>query len=238
MKSLFFIGVAVCLLASGCDSKNPLSDPLKSKADERLVGIWQGRGDDGGVFDDGEWFYHVGHAGDNFPACMMRVVMIQHQKGGVEPPGELLMFPSVLGRKTYLNIVVGLDNKLVKSLDEKGWKAADVDSYQLYKYQLDGDTLVLYGMDNGAKKKAINSGKIKGTEGNGSYRLTDTTENLARFIAEAGDDLWNMRKPTKLQRVRLEGKKVADKRESFQFLFPEEVERAMMMDCMEPIHNR
>lgn len=238
MKPLFFIGVAVCLLSFGCDSKNPLSNPAKSKADERLVGIWQGQGDDARVFDDGEVFYHIGHAGDKFPASMMRVVTIQHHNGKVEPPGELLTFSSVLGGKTYLNIVVGLDDKLVKTLDKKGWKAVDVDSYLLCKYQLDGDKLVLYGMDNKAKQKAINSGKIKGTAENGSYRFTDTTENLARFVAEAGDDLWNTKKPTQLQRVRFAGKKAADKSERFQLLFPVEVERAMMMDGVEPIHNR
>ena len=69
MKPLFFIGVAVCLCASGCDdSKNPLSDPKTSKADERLVGVWRDRSGDGDVY------FHVGHAGEKFPACMMRVV--------------------------------------------------------------------------------------------------------------------------------------------------------------------
>jgi hypothetical protein len=49
MKPFYLIGVAVCLCASGCDSKNPLSDPQTSKADERLVGEWLNRGADGDV---------------------------------------------------------------------------------------------------------------------------------------------------------------------------------------------
>ena len=196
MKPLFLIGVAACLVASGCDSKNPLSDPLTSKADERLPGVWLNRGGDGDVY------YHVGHAGDKFPACMMRVVGIKHSKGNVEPAGEFLIFPTVLGDKNYLNVVIGRDDKLVKSLDEKGWKAADVDNYTLYRYKFDGDKLVVYGIDAEAKTKAIKSGKVTGTVENNSAKFTDTTENVARLVMEAGDSLWT-KEPGQLERMNL-----------------------------------
>ena len=101
MKPQLLIGVAVCLLAFGCDSKTPLSDPQTSKADERLAGVWRDRSGDGDVY------YHVGHAGEKFPSGMMRVVGIKHNKGNVEPPFECLIFPTVLGDKTYLNVVLG-----------------------------------------------------------------------------------------------------------------------------------
>ena len=196
MKPLFLIGVAACLVASGCDSKNPLSDPLTSKADERLPGVWLNRGGDGDVY------YHVGHAGDKFPACMMRVVGIKHSKGNVEPAGEFLIFPTILGDKNYLNVVIGRDDKLVKSLDEKGWKAADVDNYTLYRYKFDGDKLVVYGIDAEAKTKAIKSGKVTGTVENNSAKFTDTTENVARLVMEAGDSLWT-KEPGQLERMNL-----------------------------------
>ena len=199
MKPLFLIGVAACLFASGCDSKNPLSDPQTSKADERLAGVWLNRGGDDDVY------YHVGHAGDKFPACMMRVVGIKHSKGNVEPAGEFLIFPTILGDKTYLNVVIGRDDKLVKSLDEKGWKAADVDNYTLYRYKFEGDKLVVYGIDEEAKTKAIKSGKIRGTVENNSAKFTDTTENVARLVKEAGDSLWT-KEPGRLERMNM-GKK-------------------------------
>ena len=42
MKPFAFFGLVVCFLALGCDdSKNPLSDPKTSKADERLIGVWR-----------------------------------------------------------------------------------------------------------------------------------------------------------------------------------------------------
>ena len=201
MKPLFLIGVAVSLSVSGCDSNNPLSDPQKSKADERLVGEWLNRGSDGDVY------YHARHAGEKLPACMMRVVGVKHSKGKVEPAEEFLVFPTFLGDKTYLNVVVlGKDDKLSKSLDEKGWKAEAVDSYMLYKYKFDGDKLVMYGIDEEAKRKAIKSGKVKGTVGNNSAKFTDTTENVAHFVMEAGDSLWGMNNPGQLERVDM-GKK-------------------------------
>jgi hypothetical protein len=195
MKPLFLIGVAVCLCASGCDSNNPLSDPQKSKADERLAGVWVYRS------DDGDEYYHVGQAGEKFPACMMRVVMIKHSKGEVEPPGEFLAFPTVIGDKTYLNVVVGTGEKPIKKPDGNGWNAANVQSYMLYQYKFDDGKLVMHGIAEDAKKKAIKDGKVKGTVDDNSAKFTDTTENLARFVKEAGDSLWNTKKPGHLERV-------------------------------------
>ncbi len=202
MKPLFLIGVALCLCASGCDdSKNPLSDPKTSKADERLVGVWLERADDSDVY------YHVGHAGEKFPACVLRIVEIRHSKGTVEVPQEYLAFPTVIGDKTYLNFVLDGDKKLVKSLDEKGWKGDDVDCYTLLKYQIDGDKLVVWIMDEDAKQKAIESGKVKGViKSNHPAKFTDTMENVARFVKEAGDSLWNTKEPGRFERVSL-GKK-------------------------------
>ena len=156
MKPLFLIGVSLCLCASGCDSKNPLSDPQTSKADERLAGVWRYRSGDDDVY------YHVGHAGEKFPACMMRVVAVKHNKKNVEPPFEFLLFPTVLGDQSYLNVVVGTDEKPIKNLDDNGWKAADVQGYMLYKYKFDGDKFMAFGVDEEAKRKAIKSGKVKG----------------------------------------------------------------------------
>ena len=114
MKPLFLIGVAACLFASGCDdSKNPLSDPQTSKADERLAGVWLDRGSDGDVY------FHVGHAGDKFPASMMRVVGIKHRKGMWRPAEEYLVFPTFIGDKTYLNVIFGRDVSSSKAWTRK-----------------------------------------------------------------------------------------------------------------------
>jgi len=188
---------AAILLAAGCDdSKNPLSNPQTSKADERLVGLWRERS------DEGEIYYHIGHAGKNFPSGIMRAVSVEHSKGQVEQPEEYLLFPTVVEGKTYLNVVIDGDKKQVRRLNDKGWKADLVDSYTFLRYQEDGDKLTAWVIDEDAKQKAIRGGKIKGVEqANRPARFTDTIDNLVRFVAGAGDSLWNTKEPAHFERV-------------------------------------
>ena len=191
-----------CLFLAGCGgpSKNPLSDPKTSKPDPRLAGVWRTT-DKGGEIT----YYHAGPLGDKLPPSVMRVVGVKHlQNGGVQAPCELLIFPTVLGHKTYLNVTGG-EEKEIKLLADKGW--GSVDEYLLMKYQVDGDTLLLWGMDENAVKRAIEGGKVKGTIQEGKDKtgpiatFTDTTENLARFVAAAGDDLFS-KDALRLERVK------------------------------------
>ena len=84
---------------------------------------------------------------------------------------------------------MGAGEKPIKNLDDNGWNASNVQSYMLYQYKFDGGRLVMYGIDGNTMKKAIKDGKVKGTIEDNSARFTDTTENLARFVKEAGDSL-------------------------------------------------
>ena len=100
-----------------------------------------------------------------------------HSEGKVEPPNEYLAYPTDLGGKTYLNVV--LDPKQVERLDAKGWQTGVVESYTFVKYQLNGDKLVIWLIDEKAKQQAITSGKIKGVvEKNRPAKFTDATENM------------------------------------------------------------
>jgi hypothetical protein len=193
---------ATCLVFTSCfDSKVPLSDPGKSKADQRLAGVWRLGNDDGTVT-----FYHFGRVGDRLPASVMRVVGIQHKWGGTMTQlDELLLFPTTIGDKTYLNVSDGKDAQ-VKLLEDKGWTAETVNAYLILRYQVTGDRLTIQWIDGDAKKRAVEAGKIKGKiekdqDGNARAMFTDTTENLAKFVAEAGDDLFS-RDVLKLQRVK------------------------------------
>jgi hypothetical protein len=110
-----------------------------------------------------------------------------------------LAFPTVLGDNTYLNVV--LDEKQVKLLDAKGWNADVVECYTFIKYQLDGDKLVVWAIDDKAKEQAIKDGKIKGVaEKDKPAIFTDTAENVDRFITNAGDTLWDTKKPGRFER--------------------------------------
>ena len=123
----------------------------------------------------------------------------------MEPPFECLILPTVIGGKSYLNVI--WRKQYVNTLNENGWKADAVNSYMLVKYQFDGDKLVVWTMDEHAKAKAIENGEVTGLpsriDPNSSF--TDTTENVARFVKEAGDSLWT-KEPVQFERMSL-GKK-------------------------------
>jgi hypothetical protein len=201
-RFLSVIVPAAFLLLSGCaDSKNPLCDPQTSKADERLLGVWRERDEDGGVT-----YYHVGRVGKKLPGGMMWAVFVQHNKREVELPGVWLIFPTILGGKSYLNLTDASRQRL-NLLKEKGWKPEADDHYFILKYQVQGDTLLLSSMDKDAKERAIKGGKIKGAiekdEGKWVDRVefTDSTENVARLVAEAGDSLFSKEQVRRLERV-------------------------------------
>jgi hypothetical protein len=188
-KPLLLAALVICPLFAGCyDSKNPLSDPEKSKLDPRLSGLWLLRERDRAGLD--ARYFHIGVAGDKLPPGVMRAVEVGHNSDGtLERPVEFLMFSTTIGSSAYLNLAVGSDEQL-KALKEKGWKG--VEGYFLMKYTVEGDTLLVWKMDADAKQRAIESRKVRGEitpEGvlEDMNTLTDTMENVARFVAAAGD---------------------------------------------------
>ena len=123
------------------------------------------------------------------------------------PTGRVSRVSNGHRRQDLPDVVLDGDKKLVKRLDENGWNAANVDCYTFFKYAFDGDKLVLWAIEESAKGRAIQSGKVKGAAKPCEIsKFTDTTANLARFVAEAGDSLWNTEEPCALERVNV-GKK-------------------------------
>ncbi|MHB8974900.1 MAG: hypothetical protein ACYC4N_31105 [Pirellulaceae bacterium] len=197
---LLLVAVFSLLLTSCIDSKYPLSDPQKSKPDERLVGVWRFRGDNGEVN-----YCHIGHVGEKLPASVMRVVNVQHMPDGKMHSGELLAFPTSLGDKTYLNAAEAKPSQFAL-LEEKGWTDEAINKYLIVRYQITGDVLTLQLIDQEAKKRAVEAGMIKGMsekdqDGNIRVHFTDTTENFAKFVAEAGDTLFS-KDGLRLERVK------------------------------------
>jgi hypothetical protein len=192
---LLLVAAFSLLLTSCFDTKNPLSDPQKSKPDDRLSGVWRFRGDSGEMN-----YYHIGHVGEKLPASVMQVIFVQHMTDGSVESDKLLIFPTTIGDKTYLN-VAETDASQLKLLEEKGWTNEAVKSYLILRYQITGDTLTIQWIDSDAKKRAVEAGKIKGTIEKDQGHFTDTTENLAKFVAEAGDDLFS-KDGLRLERVK------------------------------------
>lgn len=184
------------LVLCGCDdSKVPLSDPRTAQADDRLLGLWKVRDEHGDVSE----YYHVGNVPEA-PEGLLRVVGVSHSKSGKIDVEDYLVFTTKLGDKTYLNVTGG-GRDGIKQLKENGWQPADDAVFFLFRYQVDGDTITVAGVDEQAKKTAIESGRIKGEIGAQSSRFTDTTENLAHFIQSAGDSLFS-KEPGRLDRVK------------------------------------
>jgi hypothetical protein len=183
---------AACLGAAGCgDSTAPLSDPAAAKVDQRLLGVWRIKAEDGSVT-----YCHVGQAGEKLPGAM-RIATVTHREDRIEPPTLLLAFVSRLGDKTYLNVADGKPERAERVAAE-GWKT--VDAYFILRYEMADDKLTIWTMDAGAKRQAVEGGKIKGTTERRQALLTDTTENLARFVAAAGDGLFRP-EPARLERL-------------------------------------
>ncbi len=194
---------AACLLFASCiDSTVPLSAPDTSVADERLLGDWRLRGDDGSVND-----YRVVAAGDKLPASVMRLTGHARKPDDTTEQFEpLLFFPTTIGQTTYLNVIEGKET-IVKQIEDKGWTAETVNAYRIFRYRFEGQMLVVHIMDTDAKRRFIESGKIKGViEKNKDGFVTnicfqDTSENLARFVTEVGDSLFS-KDEIRLQRVK------------------------------------
>lgn len=199
----FLISLAVlCLLLTSCfDSTVPLSEPDKSEVDERLAGVWRVEGKKGEVN-----YYHIGRFGDSLPESVMRVVGVTHTKDGkIRSAGELLIFPTTIEGKSFLNVTGGQDQR-IKLVAEQGWTPETVATYLIFRYQVTGDSLTVQGIDRAAKQRAIEGGKIKGViekrdHGFTKVVFTDTTENLARFVAENSDDLFS-KEVVRLERVK------------------------------------
>ena len=103
----------------------------------------------------------------------MRVAGVKYSKEKVEPPAEFIAFPTAIGDRTYLNVVP--DQNQIKHLDENGWKAKVVDSYTFLRYEVAGNKLVIWTIDDDAKKRAIQEGKVKGVvEPNKPDKFADT----------------------------------------------------------------
>ena len=135
------------------------------------------------------------------PPAFGRVAVLEEEPGRT----ELQLGPrSDIDGKSYMN-VAGVNEEQVESIRESGWQADMLNSYILVKYRVEDDGLLLWAMDKDAKKEAIQYGKIKGEvkEGDGGTRIrfTDTTENLAKFVADAGDGLF-ADEPLQCERVR------------------------------------
>lgn len=183
------LGLVLCLLLTSCvtDSLNPLSSPDTAQADPRLVGDWRGGTDS----DPNTCRFSI------TKASWMHVDII-HPKEKREPnelPDSYDFFPSVIGKGTFLNVVmVGKDDK-----------GHPTKTYLFLRYKFSGNNVLnMWMMSQEVPATAIHTGKLKGlVKQNGSIlgqpsrpdvdvTLQDTGANIVKFIQNSNiDELFN-----------------------------------------------
>jgi hypothetical protein len=190
--------IGVCLSLCSCiDSKEPLCGPEDAKMDEELIGAWRAVSEDGASD-----YYFVGTAGDKLPPGVMRVVTVDYDKSGkLSRPGEMLAFSVTVGNHRYLNIAF-IDDKDLDQFEMAGWKPELVKGFLIVQYQVENDTLVVREMDPQAKRRLIESKKLKGTIDKNAIFFTDSAKNLADLLADPNNaDLFS-KTPTKYEHIK------------------------------------
>ena len=203
--TLFIVVTGLGVTASGCGvlSEHSLSDPGAAKPEPVLYGSWYRESlKDKPARQRWSAFLHVGQAGKikndardgNFessravgPAMakdpktfqgLMRAVWVQRSAEGAVHSYSWLFFPTRIGDHWYANIPFYRDD-------------GTREGYRIARFDLSGDKLALsLGIPEDQCKKAISNGKIRGNiPQKGDPRLTDSSENLRRFLKNGGDAL-------------------------------------------------
>jgi len=207
MKPAFrlVLGAALCLFLTSCvtDSVNPLSSPDTAKADPRLVGDWLGQDQEKFHFSvtNGAWM-HVVITPEPTDAAD-RPSMIDNK------PEEYDLFPSVIGKNTFLNVVM-------LGKDDKG---NPTKTYVFIRYKFSGDDILnMWTLSQDLPAAAIRAGKLKGLVKQNDLTLSqparpdvdvtlqDTSANIVKFIQNSNiDDLFKD-KMNPLNRVKPAGK--------------------------------
>ncbi len=167
-------------------SENPLSSPETSRPDPRLVGAWRGTSD---TAHDSILRFSI------TKGSWMHVTITE--PGKKEKPESYDLFPTVIGRHTFLNVVM-------TGKDDKG---RPTKNYFFIRYSISSDhELRMWSMSQDEAASAIREGKLKGIVKEDKNPLTtrrlshpdvdvvlqDTSANLFRYIQKHDvDDLFD-----------------------------------------------
>jgi hypothetical protein len=171
------------LLAMSCvpESENALTDPQTASPDATVYGLWSVVQDNGDV-----QYLHVGAASPDEAAeqpKLMQFCLLTHKADTKElsQPFAQRFFAARLGDTSYANVIIEPEHGQGKT------------KYWFFKYAVDGDRLSVWGTDWEETARVIDAGQLKGiVERDGKNRLrkvliTDTTDNLQRFLRGGGD---------------------------------------------------
>jgi hypothetical protein len=188
--------LALTIPACCITTDNPLSDLNQAKVDEKLLGTWEAPGSQG-LF---KTFMVERLALRGYPPGAMKLTL--NPADASNSPRHFVCFGTELNGKRYAHICLEPINELKR---RPTWNQVQSKGFNIYKYEVSAKTLTLWGTRNDVLQKAVEAGKLKGKWEGGSYyryiRVTDTTANLARFLASVeGDEVFY--KEGELKRVK------------------------------------
>jgi len=166
----------------GVTSSGPLSDPLKAKVEQRLIGTWRT------VIRGQTYYFHIGAGNILGKLNWMEVALV---KPGTKKPDfymrHFVGFPTIIDGEIYFNI--GYSSKLIPQLRGATPKevVASIDRYDIFQLKLTGEYLDVMAPDQKLVREAIKAGKIKGKDA----KVDDTQENLIKFIKATGPKLFS-----------------------------------------------
>jgi len=181
LASLQLLGCVMLARADyGVESRRPLSDPMKATIENRAVGTWRA------TLDGKQYYLHAGTGNIVGKSDWMELVLVHPGEKPSFYVHHKIGFVSAIGGQGYFNVA----NLSVQITQLRGSKpeelAADVERYDILRYEVNGDTMNIWAADQKVVKAAIVAGKIKGT----GATIDDSMENLIRFIESSPPDLW------------------------------------------------
>ena len=175
------IGAAalVCLTLASCiQSDNPISPLDGSQPDAKLYGVWMAK--DWTVKDSDDLNYYCVSKypkGQDVPEGLMRVVCFGVQNGKVNAD-DSPAYVARIGEVSYLQLINTSDDGCYQHGKSK------VSRYTFLKYRVDGNTCEVSGCDEDFVEDQIKQKHIQGESNNLSMWLTDSTENLRKWLVE------------------------------------------------------
>ncbi len=187
------LAVGLAWLAGCVESEQPLSEPAASRMDDRLFGLWQRRDPDGAIeylHIGGEYRAPLAANRSQPEPGLMQYTSVRHEPNNraAEAPSGARFFVTRIGDEDFGNWVFPQEEK------DRGKPV----HFAFYKYRVTPDKHDVWDMDRDVTASAIESGKLKGvvrrkTRVNAAdpleydeLRITDTSENIAKFLADGG----------------------------------------------------
>jgi len=176
----------LCLIGlfflSGCvpESDNPISDPRTAQWDQGLTGTWAGRVRDSGA---AVWL-HI--APDRDSPADVSMILTEEGKGM-----ELFfyrMHPSSVGPYRFMNLKPDIPRTLECRKEQSGSGTQEAATYLVAKYEITPEGTLKVWLMTRELARYVETGQIRGEVKRDKYttetRITDTGENLAKFLKD------------------------------------------------------